>query len=187
MMFYCILTIEDESDQTFMTELFLQYRRLMYQKIFQIVQDSWVAEDLLQATLESLINKVQELRTKDHDHLVNYIITACRNRSMTYLRGQERHPSVQFDESWDAEDMEHSRQAIEHHLASEEDIAVLVRIWPKLDARSRWVLEGRYIHEKTPLELSKELGVKLSSFRMILSRARKNAYALLEKELNTEK
>lgn len=184
---YCILAIEDESDRAFMTELFLQYHRLMYQKIFQIVHNSWIAEDLMQATLESLIIKVQELRAKDRSHLVNYIITACRNRSMTYLREQQRHPSVQFDETWDGEDTEHNRQAIEHHLASEEDIAILVRIWPKLDARSRWVLEGHYIYEKSPLELSKELGIKPSSFRMILSRARKNAYALLEEELNTEK
>lgn len=170
-----------------MTELFLQYHRLMYHKIFEIVHNSWVAEDLMQATLESLINKVQELRRKDHEHLVHYIVVACKNRSLTYLREQQRHPSVQFDESWDGEDIEYNRQAIEYHLVNEEDMEVLDRIWPKLDARSRWVLAGRYIQEKSPMELARELGIKPSSVRMILSRARKNAYDLLAEELKTKK
>lgn len=184
---YFILMIEDESDRAFMTELFLQYRRLMYHEIYQIVHDSWVTEDLMQTTLENLINKVQELRAKDEKHLVNYIITSCRNRSMTYLRDQQRHPNVPFEENWDSEDTEYDRYAIEYHLVNEEEMALLTRIWPKLDARSRLVLEGRYIYEKSPLELAQELGIQPASFRMILSRARKNAYDLLEAEMNIEK
>ena len=184
---FYILAIEDESDRAFMSELFLEYHRLMYHEIFEIVHDPWLAEDLMQATLEKLIDKVHDLRIKDRCHLVNYIITACKNQARNHLRSQARHPSFQFDESWDCSDIEHSQEAMEHRLVLAEEADTLARIWAQLDERSRWILEGRYIQERSPAEMAQELGIKTESFRMALARARKNAYALLSSELNEER
>lgn len=184
---YCILIIEDENDRAFMAELFIQYNRLMYSEIYKIVNDPWTTEDLVQTILEKLINKVQELRIKDRERLVNYIITACKNCARSHLRKQHRHPDVQFDDGWDSEDTEHDRQAIEYRLISSENLSALSRVWPKLDARNRWILESRYIQDKPPKEMAKELGIKSESLRMVLSRARRTAYRLMEEELNIEK
>ncbi len=182
-----ILVIEDENDRAFMAELFLQYNRLMYSEIYKIVHDSWVAEDLVQTVLVKLINKIQELREKDREHLVNYIITTCKNCARSHLRKQHRHLYVQFDDGWDSEDTEYDRQAIEYRLISSENLLALARVWPKLDSRNRWILESRYIQEKSSDEIAKELGIKPESLRMALSRARRTAYQLLEDELNIEK
>lgn len=78
---FCILAIENEDDREFMTRLYLDYSRLMQQQITKIVQDEWAAEDLMQTTLVKLIDKVQDLRTKDRNHLINYIISACKNQA----------------------------------------------------------------------------------------------------------
>ena len=45
---YCIAAIQDESDREFMTRVFLQYQRLMYQRILLIVNNKWDADDVLQ-------------------------------------------------------------------------------------------------------------------------------------------
>ena len=58
---YAIMVMTDDSDRAFMTELFVNYHRLMYKSILRIVHDQWVTEDLLQATLVKLIDKVAEL------------------------------------------------------------------------------------------------------------------------------
>lgn len=184
---YYILIIEDENDRTFMAELYLQYNRLMYSEIYKIIHDPWAAEDLVQTILEKLIGKVQELREKDRERLVNYVITSCRNCARSYLRKQCKHSYVQYDNSWDGEDIEHGRQAIEYRLISNENLATLSRVWPKLDARNRWILESRYIQGKPPDEIARELGIKPDSLRMVLSRARRAAYRLMEDELNTKK
>ena len=81
---YCILIIEDDDDREFMTWLFRNYNRLMYREIFQLVQNVWITEDLIQDVLVSLIDKVKELRLKDERHLVNYIITASKNKAKNY-------------------------------------------------------------------------------------------------------
>lgn len=77
---YCILVIEDDDDRAFMEQLFVDYHRLMYHEIFKLVHDQWAAEDVMQSTLVRLIDKIPELRIKDRDHLVNYIITASKNQ-----------------------------------------------------------------------------------------------------------
>lgn len=88
---FCILAIENEDDREFMTRLYLDYSRLMQQQITKIVQDEWAAEDLMQTTLVKLIDKVQDLRTKDRNHLINYIISACKNQARNYMRDKNRH------------------------------------------------------------------------------------------------
>ena len=59
---YCILVIEDDDDREFMTLLYIRYQRLLYKEIYEILKNSWNTEDILQATLVKLIDKIPELR-----------------------------------------------------------------------------------------------------------------------------
>ncbi len=181
---YCILVIDDEDDRAFMTELFLSYNHLMYREIFQIVHNKWVTEDLIQDVLIKLIDQVKELRSKDRNRLVNYIISASRNRAKNYLRDQ--HPAFSFDDQIDCPDPLHNREQIEHRLIHTHDLDSLARVWPKLDKRSQYLLEGYYILEKTTAEMARDLGIKTDSVRMALVRARKAAYELLKEETNAK-
>ena len=179
---YVILAIEDESDRAFMAELYLNYHKLMYREIIQIVRDTWAADDILQTTLEKLIDKVQELRNKDRDRLVNYIITACKNTSFNYLREKGRHPEFPFEEWGDLEGYENDGNAVDTGLMHECDLNSLAHIWPKLSARNRYLLEGRYILQKPLDEMAKELDIKPESLRMALTRAKISALRLMEEE-----
>lgn len=180
---YCILVIEDDDDREFMSALFTNYNRLMYREIYCILYDPWATEDVMQTTIEKLIDKVKELRVKDRDHLVNYIISASRNRAKNYLRDHSRYQLVPLDDETGIPDIEHSSDAMDFQLIRESDLDILARIWPRLDERSRFLLEGRYLLEKTPQELAQELNIKPDSVRMALTRARKTAYQLMANEM----
>ena len=56
-------------------------------------------------------------------------------------------------------------------------------MWPRLDEDTRWLLEARYILDYSDSELVREMGVKPTSVRMALTRARKKARAMLRPEL----
>ena len=180
---YCILVIEDDDDREFMSALFTNYNRLMYQEIYRILHDVWATEDVMQTTIEKLIDKLPELRTKDRDHLVNYIIAASRNHAKNYLRDHSRYILLSFEDEINLPDTEHSSDEIDLRLIKENHLDVLVRVWPRLDERSRFLLEGRYLLEKTLQELAQELDIKPDSVRMALTRARKAAYQLITNEL----
>ena len=179
---FCILAIENEDDREFMTRLYLDYSRLMQQQITKIVQDEWAAEDLMQTTLVKLIDKVQDLRTKDRNHLINYIISACKNQARNYMRDKNRHAEYSIDEYLDTPNPHDGADEIEMRLAYTDELEHLSKVWPKLDGRSRYLLESHYILEKSPYEIAANLGIKPDSVRMALTRARKAAYALLAKE-----
>ena len=58
----------------------------------------------------------------------------------------------------------------------------LLRRWPQLDAKSKYLLEGKYILGKSDEVMAEELSIKPASVRMALTRARQCAYQLLTKE-----
>ena len=127
---YCILVIEDDDDRAFMEQLFVDYHRLMYHEIFKLVHNQWAAEDVMQSTLVRLIDKIPELRSKDRNHLVNYIITASKNQSRNYLRDSGRHSTSDLQEFMEYEDPDMDGGAIELQIIKKEDLEKLAHIWP---------------------------------------------------------
>lgn len=183
----CILAIEDDSDRAFMENLFLQYNRLMYHEIFKITNNPDITDDILQSTLEKLIDKIPKLRTLDRNRLVNYIITASKNTALNFLRDQKSGQRVSFDDCIDSPDWVHDKHITEDHLILVEEWDQLRLIWPKLDERSKYLLESRYLLEKSNEEMAQDLGIKPDSVRMALTRARKTALQLWFEELELKK
>lgn len=177
---YAIMVIENEDDRNFMAVIYEKYNRLMYNEIYLILNNRWQVEDVMHATVVRLIDKISELREKDHDHLINYIIVACRNQAKNYLRDNVKHKGYSFDDCIDLPDKKNNREEMDNKLIHVEDLRQLAAVWDMLDERSRYVLEGYYILEKTMPQLAYELNIKPESVRMVLSRARKNAFRLME-------
>ena len=95
---FCILAIENDDDREFMAELFLRYQRLLYNEIYEILNNPWNTEDILQATLVKLIDKIPELRKKEETKLVSYMVVAARNNTYNFLRAQKKSAQVSFEE-----------------------------------------------------------------------------------------
>lgn len=176
----CVTVMGNEDDRNFMTLIYEKYNRLMYHEILKVLKNSWQAEDVLHDTILRLIDKVDELKSKDHSHLINYIISASKNQAINYIRDNQKHMGRSFDECFDLPDTSRGREAMEFHLIHVEDLRQLAAVWDKLDERSRYLLEGYYILEKTMPQLAAEMGMKPASVRMALTRARKAAFELME-------
>lgn len=183
---YCILAIEDDSDRAFMTSLYNSYGRLIYHQIFRIVADTWAAEDLMQEVLIKLIERVKELRAKEERQLVNYIIAVAQNKAKNYIRDTKAHREVPLEENINAPLRAEHPENIDMRLIAECDMTSLAQAWPHLSERSRYLLEGRYILEKSVGQLAEELNLKPGSVRMALTRARKEAYQVLQNEIDPQ-
>ena len=71
---------------------------------------------------------------------------------------------------------------IEDYLIQNEMLSQLSVIWDKLDYRHQYILEARYILEKSLEEIAEDLEIKPESVRMALTRARRKAYSLIMME-----
>lgn len=176
----CILTIEDENDREFMANVFRKYQWLMYRTIGQVVRNHWIAEDVTQNALINLIDKIDKLKTFDEQHLINYIVTSCRHTAFNEMRYRSRHPMYSINEALDADSGTHTMHSMEMKYIHDEDLRRMAKIWKDLDSRSQYVLEARYILGKSDADIANALGIKPDSVRMLLTRARKKAYALME-------
>jgi len=178
---FCILAIENDDDREFMAELFLRYQRLLYNEIYEILKNPWNTEDVLQATLVKLIDKISELRKKEEAKLVSYMVVAARNNTYNFLRAQKKSAQVSFEEYSGQENSASADRQIESGMIAKEEIEEMVRRWSQLDERSKHLLEGKYILGKSDEALAEELSIKPASVRMALTRARQNAYQILTK------
>lgn len=188
---FCILVIENDDDREFMAALFIQYQRLLYKEINDILKNPWNndilknpwnTEDVLQATLVKLIDKIPELRNKEQPQLIGYISVTARNTAYNFLRSQKKIAPFSFEEYMQQSEPIAEHRQMEDLLISKEEIDELVRRWPQLDAKSKYLLEGKYILGKSDEVMAEELSIKPASVRMALTRARQCAYQLLTKE-----
>ena len=176
---FCILAIEDEQDREYMAALYIEYQRLMYSTIKKIDPDPWFVDDVMQSTLEKLIDKLQKLRTLERVSLVNYIISACKNTAINEIRRRKRASIWTFEDGWDSFEKAADETDVEDLLIRQETIERLYEIWPQLDPRDRYLLEAFYFLEKSAAEIAEDLEMKPENIRMALTRARKRVGKLL--------
>lgn len=176
---YAISVIEDENDREFMEHIFLSYQRLMYHEIYKIAGNSWLTEDILQATIIKLIDHIETLRALSKTKRINYIITASKNTAYTQMRRNSRHSEISLDEWFELSETGSIDSNPESFVLYQEELSGLATAWDQLDSRSQYLLNGRYILNKSYSEMADELGIKPESVRMAVTRAKRAAYALL--------
>ena len=176
-----ILAIQDESDRTYMEWVFQTYHRLMYYYIMEILNDSWQADDVMQESVIRLIDKIDVLRRLSESKRRNYIITTAKNMAISYLRREAIRKGIPYND-WAkgcvGTEPEDNPEALVLH---QEEMDLLQYVWDDLDERSRYLLSGRYILEQSFEEMAHELGVSAGSARMLLTRAKRSALALIKK------
>lgn len=184
---YCILIIADDDDREFMSSLYVNYQRLMYSEISKIIKSDQDINDVLQTVLERLIGKIPLLRSRNRDQLANYIISSCKFTAYNYLRDNKKYRLEEsYYEYTSLPDETSGGHEIELHMIKDEELEALRRVLLQMDWRAQYLLKGYYFLEKSMEELGAELNIKPSSVRMSLTRARKQAFELLQKELGTE-
>lgn len=173
---------QNDTEQEFILWLYQEFNRLMFYTAQKYVADQKQQEDIIQESLRKLIEKAPQLRRFQRPVLASYIVTTVRNTSIDYLKmwQAEKERLVNLDDliTQEAE----SSKSIDEGLILQEEIEQLKKVWPKLDAETRMVLEGKYILGYDNEKLSQMLGCRPSSVRMRLTRARRKALDLIRKE-----
>lgn len=171
-----IQEIANDDDRQFAEQLYIDYRRLMLSEIQKIVKNSWDAEDVMQNALIKLMDRLELLRTLSRSHLVNYIITACRNTAISLLREQKRASVYSFDEAFDSLDesnVVYIHATMEEQMIEEADRDLIYRVWCGLPPEVQELLNAKYVLQQPDAEIAEVLGIKKNSVRMALTRAKR--------------
>lgn len=175
-----IMAIEDDSDRSFMANLYIDYQRLMYKVITSYTTNPWDADDIFQSTLPKLIDKLAALRKMPKDKLSNYIFSTCKNTAINYLRKKGNLNEFSFENLSSTIPADNDPRLFSEEDG--EDVEALHRAWKRLDARSQYLLEARYILNKSFEEIAADINIQTDSARAAISRARKKARKLILEE-----
>ena len=179
-----ILAIENEDDRSFMEYVFKAYQKLMYYEIGKVVKDPWAKEDVLQATVLQLINKVRLLKSMGERQRTNYVAVAAKNSALTYMRNLNRRKEHSLSDYEQGVREFSDDQNPEMYLLKAEEFNLLSQVWVDLDDKNKFLLTSRYILGKSYADIAKELQIRPESARMSLSRARRAAYKLYNEKQN---
>lgn len=128
----------------------------------------------------SSLGRMAALRTMPQGQLLPYAVIAAKSTAIDRWRRRKKErvgASEDFAEGWSAAPEEQLGAFIDM-----ERVDLLSRGLEKLPQRDRDILMYRYILEMSDEEIAGLLNIKPGSVRMCLSRARKNAFAVLEAE-----
>ena len=178
-----ISTLDNEQDCTFMTQLYEEYEPLLFKTALRFAPTRYDAEEIVQDSLERLIKKISTIRAMERCILAAYSVSTVRNTSIDFLRKESRRKARQenyYDTTWAAEMQ--SQLSLEELLLLAENRQQLVSAWTELPVLDRTLLEGKYFLCLSDAELAKQIGCKVSSIRMKLTRARRNALKIITKK-----
>ena len=182
MLIYFLEAIEDESDKEYFIWLYNEFEKLMYSTAFKYTSVPEIAEDVVQDSIVNLINRVDTIRSMKKQVLAAYITSTVRNTSINRLKTMEyerKHTLENADEKLDSVPTELSLESL---FQLSEDLKSLSSIWEELSVEDRFLLEGKYILGYSNRELAEKFLCQPSSIRMKLTRARRNAFALLAQQ-----
>ena len=182
MLIMALETVRDPDDRSFLTELFRQYHRLMFHETAKYLPDPYAREDVVQAALVKAVEKVDLLKTIDGPKLPAYLVAITRNECISFLR---REHVVSAHTAGSVEELvDHLAESdsVEELVAALDRRRAIERVWPKLTDLEQMLLSGKYLLGYSDQELAELAGCKKDSVRMLLTRARRRAAALLMEE-----
>lgn len=167
------------SDREFMIWLYREFKNLMFATAYRYINTLDVAEDIVQDSIVSLMQKINTLQQMEKNVLCAYIVATIRNASINYLKSQDYEHTHQSSYEEKVLNEIPSDTSLDELIELSEQLDLLSTIWMQLSCDEQFLLEGKYILGYNDRELAGMLKCKPSSIRMKLTRARRNALSLL--------
>ena len=180
-----IASIPDDYEREFVTGLYTRFYSPMFTKAFAMVSDREIAEEIVQETFLRIVKSAPRIMRIVPQKQPYFLMVILRNTAVDFQRElvrQGRHFAFSLDDDAVTTNIaDFSPLPEEIYLRKElfEEVAEEVQ---KLSERDRLLLEARYLLDKTDEEIASQFHLTTDSVRAAISRARRRAYKLLQKE-----
>ena len=170
--------LDTETEKEKFSELYKNYRYLMWYVANEILGDAALAEDAVQEAFLTVIGHMNQIGAASSPQTKGYLVTITKSRAIDLLRKQKKLAEEEYDEALMEADLEN---VLDQYL-NQENYECLLRAIKNLKEEYRTVLELRYLHERTEKEMAELLQVSGKVVSVRLFRARMKLKDNLEKE-----
>ena len=181
-MFLLILqTIQSEDDRAYLVDLYNQNYQLLLNEASSIIHNHHDAEDVVQDFFSYAIYNIEKFRNIERSTLRRFLVMCIRRRCIDALRKRktkQKHIVGSIDHEEYAFEYVDEKASFEETVFNRIAVEELRDAFLKLPDQQQDVLEYKYLLELTDREIGKILGVRPSTVRSYLTRARKAVYRM---------
>ena len=174
---------ESPDDRQFMGRMYEEYESLLYATALKYTASHLDAEEIVQECVVKLMGKTSTLRGMERCVLAGYLVAAVRNTAIRYLQKERsRQKQAAPMEEVSAAELPAQELSLDELMILWENRRRVKAAWPLLPESDRYLLEGKYLLNLSDEALAAQLHCKIDSVRMKLTRARRRAWKLIEKQ-----
>lgn len=164
-----ILVFDTKDDYDKFVLLYEKYYKMVLYTIRRFIDDTFIAEDLLQEVYINIGKNLDKVDMNDEKRSRNYIITITRNYCISYLRKQSKlnEDIVEADSVF-----KNTGEDVLQRLVEKEHFERLISEIHNLEDKYKSVLQLKYINELSDVEIARFLNLKKKTVQMRLYRAR---------------
>ena len=168
----------DAADQarTSIADFYQQYKNLIFKKANEMANDPDYVDDLVQDTLYQLLRREELFLSLSEVQQVDYCMKTIRNTAINHHKRNQKIRLLSEDTIGEQSD---PSPTMEETILHRSDLDLFCKELNQLDEASRTLLTRKYIHEEPDDAIAKDLNVKPSSIRMMLTRAKRKLLQLL--------
>lgn len=153
--------------------IYNHYHQRIYAYCRKITGDR---EDALDLTAETFIKAYEKIDQLDQpENFASWLFRIARNKSLDCLRSRKKARETIEQQIYFGETDEDTE---ENYLKEEADLKKLQGWLQKLPAEDREILEGKYLHHKSLVDLQDQFHISSSAIKMRLFRAKKKMVRL---------
>lgn len=171
----CGKTYQDDPE-VFFEWFYETYKRFVFKEAGKYFDNPADIEDLTQEVWLNISLKGKQLSTYSSVQQFSYLAVAVRNNAISILRKRKETLPLEFASHISADESDMILDLIDRKITIDQ----FHKLWPNVPSAERELLERKYFLLETDAEISSTMGIKASSVRMALSRARKTAFTFLK-------
>ena len=174
----------DDDDRAFMLDLYKNYYGLARKTIFNLTHEPKDIEDLINDSFIKLIDRIPLIRTLDCCRTTAYVVYTIKSIAINYIK----HKMVENKHLYHNEYSDTANGPFifeddsETRLIRREEMDLLRDAIAMLPEKEKDLLYFKYMLEMKDNDIAEILGIAPNSVRQYLTRARRNAKKLMEKE-----
>lgn len=161
-----------KSNEDFLDDLYNRYSDYLYKLAWELSSSAQDVDDLVQTVWVKLITREQTLRALSHPQKLNYIAKTMKNTLREEARKRKLITcSLDCTEGYDQGHLDEVNEAIDKEIQRR----LFSKAWTLVNEDVRELLERKYELGESDEEIAQSMGIKATSVRMYLSRAKKAA------------
>lgn len=169
--------MSEKTDDNLLSELFTEYRQMMFKIAMGILHNKSDAEDVVQDAFLWIINNLEKISQIPCYERGNYFASIIEHRSIDILRKRSRHPTEDIEEQYELS----SDERVEESALSSVTVEEIKSALNELSNRDYELLYQYLFKEMTPKEIGEVMGISENNIRVYVQRARKRFAKILHK------